>query len=224
MPIEATPAFDQLAVGRDRMPWLRCGAASTPKLGQLIEYRIWSIHDVPQAPKSRPTRTFSDAWVEQLESRAVVERPHLMDREHITQTNVRRLLGKPPYGRLPAAEEVKRTRENLPYLVVRDLIEREKIGAARKLLAAIPLEYLSDPLVLRLLKMLAQPKVKIREKQDIDRQKDYDWLRDHAQEYTGRWVALHNGQLLAAAATLRDISEKLKVLRLSRPPLLHRIK
>lgn len=220
MPIEAVGAFDQLAVERDRTPRRRCEAASTPELGKLAERWYLSTQDATQVLVPRPTRILR----KQLESLAPGVKQVLVDQEPISQTNVQRLRSMHAQRALPtAADDVERTRENLPYLVVRDLIEREKIGAARKLLAALPLEYLSDPLLLRLLKTLAQPIVKTSQKRDVDRQKDYEWLRDHAQEYTGQWVALHEGQLLAASETLRDISEKVKALRLSHPPLLHRI-
>jgi hypothetical protein len=121
-------------------------------------------------------------------------------------------------------EEGERIRENLTYLVVRDLIERDKIRTARELLSGLPLDYLSDPLVLRLLKTLAPPIAKQSKKLDIDRQKDYAWLRDHGREYTGHWLALDDGRLVAKAATLRDIRAKVKALRLSHPPLLHQVK
>jgi hypothetical protein len=121
-------------------------------------------------------------------------------------------------------DDEERIRENLTYLVVRDLIERDKVSAARELLSGLPLEYLSDPLILRLLRILARPIVKKSDKQDTDRQKDYAWLRDHARDYTGQWLALDDGRLVAVAATLRDIRAKLKALRLSHPPLLHQVK
>jgi hypothetical protein len=35
------------------------------------------------------------------------------------------------------------------------------------------------------------------------------WLRDHADEYAGRWVALQEGTLLAAAATAREVWDSL---------------
>ena len=222
MPIEAVGEFQQLAAKRDPTPWLRQEAVSTPKLGKLNQRWYFSNQHTTPILVGRPTGSVS----EPLDSFALVGRRVFTDWELPSQTNLpRMLLAIHPQRAWPTvANDEERVRENLTYLVVRDLIEREQIGAARKLLAGLPLEYLSDPLVRRLLKTLAQPVVKVRQKQDVDRQKDYDWLRDHAREYAGQWVALHEGQLLAASATLRDISEKVKALRLSHPPLLHLIK
>ncbi len=221
MAIEAVGPFQQLAVKRDPTPWLQQEVVSAPTPGKLNQWWNLSVLGTKPICPARSTGILS----EPLDSFAMAVQQIFTHREPLSQKNLPRLLAiRPQHALLTAANDEERIRENLTYLVVRDLIEREQVGAARKLLAGLPLEYLSDPLVRRLLKTLAQPVVKARQKQDIDRQKDYDWLRDHAREYAGQWVALHEGQLLAASATLRDISEKVKALRLSHPPLLHLIK
>jgi hypothetical protein len=69
--------------------------------------------------------------------------------------------------------------------------------------------------------MLAVPVTKISRKRDVDRTLDYQWIRDHAKDYRGQWVALDNGQLLAAAASLRELLDRVKTLRLEHRPLLH---
>ena len=42
-----------------------------------------------------------------------------------------------------------------------------------------------------------------------DRELDFHWLRDHAGEYAGQWVALRGGHLLGAAATLVELQKRL---------------
>jgi len=37
------------------------------------------------------------------------------------------------------------------------------------------------------------------------RRKDFDWLRNHAAPYRGQWVALKDGELVAAAATVAEL-------------------
>ena len=41
-------------------------------------------------------------------------------------------------------------------------------------------------------------------------QADHAWLRTHADEYRGQWVALREGVLLAAAATVRELESCLE--------------
>lgn len=220
MPIEAVGAFEQLAAKPAPTLWLRQEAVSTPELGKL-NLRMVSVLDTAPIPRPRLIGVFSES----PESFALLGRQVFTDREPLRRSNLARVVDLSRQHRLTrAANDEERIRENLTYCVVRDLIEREKIGRARELLAALPLEYLNDPLVFRLLKTLARPTVRRSEKHDTDRQKDFNWLRDHAQEYRGQWVALHEGQLITTAATLKELSQKVKTFRLSHPPLLHRIK
>jgi hypothetical protein len=117
-----------------------------------------------------------------------------------------------------AAEHIEIT-----YRVALSLMEREQITLARKVLDALPVGQLGDPMIIRLRKMLAVPVTKLSRRQDIDRAPDYQWIRDHAQDYRGQWVALDNGQLLGAATSLRELLERIKPLRSEHRPLLHQI-
>src|SRR5262245_56814410 len=38
-----------------------------------------------------------------------------------------------------------------------------------------------------------------------DRSREYQWLRDHAREYVGQWVALEGDQLVASGATAVEV-------------------
>jgi hypothetical protein len=111
----------------------------------------------------------------------------------------------------------------ITFRVVLSLMEREQITLARKALDSLPVGQLSDPMIVRLRKMLAAPVTKTSQKRDIDRTLDYQWIRDHAQDYRGQWVALDKGELLAAAASLRELLDRVKPLRLEHRPLLHQI-
>lgn len=219
MPLEPVGAFQQLAVEHDSKRWLQHGAASEPKLGIL--YECWDLSSQGTTPISVQQRAC--IFRDQVENPAP-ERQIFADPDPVSQTKLLRLVSH-PHRMLPTSvDDEERIRENLTYLVLRDLIERDKVSVARELLSGLPHEYLSDPLVLRLFRTLARPIVKKSKKQDIDRQKDYAWLRDHGRDYIGQWVALDNGQLVTVSPTLREIRAKLKALRLSHPPLLHRVK
>ena len=39
----------------------------------------------------------------------------------------------------------------------------------------------------------------------LDPRPNYEWLKKNAQEYCGKWVGLHNGELVAAADTLEEV-------------------
>ena len=58
---------------------------------------------------------------------------------------------------------------------------------------------------------------------DIDRKKDYEWIRENALSYRGQWVALDRGQLLVADKSLGVLLERIKKIELEYRPLLHRI-
>ena len=109
------------------------------------------------------------------------------------------------------------------YRVALSLMEREQIALARKTLDALSVGQLGDPMIMRLRKMLAVPVTKTSQKRDIDRALDYQWIRDHAEDYRGQWIALDNGQLLAAAASLRELLDCVKPLSPEHRPLLHQI-
>ena len=111
----------------------------------------------------------------------------------------------------------------ITFRVALSLMEREQITLARKALDALPVGLLADPIIIRLRKMLAVPITKTSQKRDTDRTLDYQWIRDHAQDYRGQWVALDNGQLLGAAPSLRELLDRVKPLHSELRPLLHQI-
>lgn len=114
--------------------------------------------------------------------------------------------------------------EAVPYLaLVRSLLEREDLEAARKMLDAMPLEVSETREARRLKKLLALPRVAVSETCDVDRTREYRWLRDHWQEYRGQWVALEGDRIAAAARSLKELRERLKALNLATPPLVHRL-
>lgn len=220
MPLGAIGAFNQLAVELDPTPWLRGKATGEPRFKRVHECRCLSIQD--RVSITEPQRTGN--FTEHGEFFVRVVKQDFADPDPTSQTNMPRLGRRPQSVIRSAMDEDERIRENLTYLVVRDLIERDKIGTARELLSGLPLDYLNDPLVLRLLRTLAPPIAKQSKKQDIDRQKDYAWLRDHGREYAGQWLALEDGRLVAVAATLHDLRAKVKALCLNHSPLLHQVK
>ncbi|MBI2160203.1 MAG: tetratricopeptide repeat protein [Candidatus Rokubacteria bacterium] len=117
------------------------------------------------------------------------------------------------------------TRSKLvPYLaLVRSLLERDEIAAARNVLDAVPLDASDQPEMRRLKRLLAPPRVTVSRARDVDRTREYRWLQDHWQEHRGQWVAVDGDSMLASAGSLKELRETLKALNVTRPPLVHRI-
>jgi hypothetical protein len=117
------------------------------------------------------------------------------------------------------------TRSKLvPYLaLVRRLLERDEIVAARNVLDAVPLDISDQSEARRLKRLLAPPRVTVTRARDVDRTREFRWLRDHWQDYRGRWVAVDGDTVLASADSLKELRRTLKELNVTRPPLVHRI-
>lgn len=58
---------------------------------------------------------------------------------------------------------------------------------------------------------------------DRPRDAEFAWLKEHAQEYPGHWVALDGVNLLGSALRLKDLLQQLGSLVQERNPLFHRV-
>ncbi len=113
--------------------------------------------------------------------------------------------------------------ETPPYLALaRDLIQRDDIAGARKMLDAAPSD--ADTLELRRLRiLLSPPNIARTTAVDTDRSREYQSLTRHWSEYRGQWVAVDGDDIVASAETLKGLREVLKTLHLRKPPLVHRL-
>ena len=106
--------------------------------------------------------------------------------------------------------------------LARQLLARDQVLAARKLVATIPSEYV--PASLRRLRVaLAEPVVRRRLPARARHSGDIDWLRRNARSYSGKWVALADGELIAADRSLAALRRRLRELAPKIKPLLHRL-
>jgi hypothetical protein len=71
--------------------------------------------------------------------------------------------------------------------------------------------------------VVALPRVKAVLVVDRPRDAEFGWLREHAPEYAGQWVALDGARLLAAAAKLSDLLRQLGPHVRQRDLLFHRV-
>lgn len=109
-------------------------------------------------------------------------------------------------------------RSNLPLAsVIWAMVERQQIRAARELLTYLP----DEPQYERLRTLVRPPTTSNSAYRDVDRTADYIWLREHGNEYAGRWVALSGGALLTSANSLRELRQQLRANPPESLPLIH---
>ena len=67
---------------------------------------------------------------------------------------------------------------------------------------------------------MTPPRTRLLDRRDRDRQPELSWLRTHAQDYPGQWLALDGHTLIASAPTLRQLLHSLPPT-LDPRPLVH---
>jgi hypothetical protein len=90
--------------------------------------------------------------------------------------------------------------------VIWSLVENQRTRAARVLLRQLPDDRRYD----QVKTLLRQPTTSTSPRRDRNRAREYEWLRQHANEYRGRWVAVSGAGLVATAHTLRDLRQRLQ--------------
>jgi hypothetical protein len=106
---------------------------------------------------------------------------------------------------------------------IRDLIQKDHILTARRMLDLIPAAASEEPAVARLRRVLTPPTVRPSARTDVSRSQAYEWLRRHAHEHRGRWVALGEDGLIASAPTLKELRTRLETLAPAQQPLIHKL-
>jgi hypothetical protein len=121
--------------------------------------------------------------------------------------------------RKPTQEETRSYRDR-----IRELVEQDRVGAARALLAEA-LEHSDSGEDLSLWReILAPARVsKSSKERDFDRSPEMHWLAQHGREYRGKWVALLGEELLAHSTSLKTVVAALEKNKPKRRPLLHYI-
>jgi hypothetical protein len=121
--------------------------------------------------------------------------------------------------------KIARNHVGEPYVPrIRALLEAADLRGARHLLAEALENGSLEPELNRLEKLLAPPRFELRPASDFDRSAEIHWLKEHANEYRGRWVALLGPDLLAHAPTLDELMTKLDSIPREARALLHRIR
>jgi len=107
--------------------------------------------------------------------------------------------------------------------MLRQLLADHRVLAARKLADALPPDQALDESLRRLLIVLAAPVVRRRLPARAKGSDNLEWLRRNAGSHAGRWVALVDGELLAADDSLAALRRKLAEVAPHANPFLHRL-
>lgn len=107
--------------------------------------------------------------------------------------------------------------------LVRELVEDERVGAARALLASEPPATLRVGELASWSRVLAPPCAVPSAHRTVDRTVDYDWLSRKSDPYRGEWVAIADGTVLSHAETLRALLGSLSHEQRSRA-VVHKIR
>ena len=111
-----------------------------------------------------------------------------------------------------------------PYAaLLRALVEADELRSARALMALVPKDGRATQTLMTIFRLLTPPTVRTVAQVDGDRAADYRWLKEHSHEYKGQWVAIHLGELLRIAPTLRELKAELQELAPRVRPLIHHI-
>jgi len=114
--------------------------------------------------------------------------------------------------------------DRLPYVaLIRGMLDRDQVAAARALLSVALAELPSAPELLRTARVLAVPKSARRSVRDVERTTEYSWLTSHAAAYRGKWVAVVGNELIASAGSLKELLQSLKSSGRETEALIHRV-
>lgn len=103
---------------------------------------------------------------------------------------------------------------------IRSLVEEGQIYEAMKLLKTADALVPADS---KIREILGPPRIKKSDERDVDRSAEFRWLKMHAANYQGKWVALVEESLVASSDSLRELLSKLDLLRFERQPLIHHL-
>ncbi len=105
--------------------------------------------------------------------------------------------------------------------IARELISREQITAARRILKTLLPEHV-DESARRLMAVLEEPVLRQPRPARSGTSDEMQWLRHHSAEHHGRWVALIGSDLIDSDANLTAMVSRLRNQQLSKSPFLHR--
>jgi len=106
---------------------------------------------------------------------------------------------------------------------IRTLLHSGDFRGARALVAEAREHGSMEPELEKLEKLVAPPTYKLSPARGFDRSAEIQWLKEHAEEYRGEWVALIGSELLGHSSELRDLMKHLRAEAPEIPALLQYI-
>ncbi len=104
------------------------------------------------------------------------------------------------------------------------LLSQARVASARKRLNEAVRKFPANRDLADLLKVVSPGRVESRDERFRYLDEDVAWLKRNRASYSGQWVALLGGELLAAADTLRDVLASLRERdELEEPPLIQKV-
>lgn len=107
---------------------------------------------------------------------------------------------------------------------IRSLIAEERISSARLLADGAVRRHPDSEELKKLQEVLYPGEVTRRHLPDSSHRSNMEWLTQHQDEHRGKWVALLDGQLIAANTDLGVLMAALRPLASDRRPLIHHIR
>jgi Family of unknown function (DUF5678) len=105
---------------------------------------------------------------------------------------------------------------------IREHVERDEVGAARRVLAEALQAGSDEPRLKSWAEILAPAKILgFSPPAETDRSAELRWFREHAKDYHGEWVAVLDDDLLAHAPTYEELRAQLDELKPARSPFAH---
>ncbi|MBI3909932.1 MAG: hypothetical protein HY320_03250 [Armatimonadetes bacterium] len=120
----------------------------------------------------------------------------------------------------PSTSDEDRLREDLARL--RAMLEQGDIEGARAFIKELEARWPDSEAVRHFARVLAPPKV-IRSDAPAGRSyaRERAWLREHAREYPGCWLAVHGDRLITADPSLKVVLGKVREIPGAEDALLH---
>jgi hypothetical protein len=101
---------------------------------------------------------------------------------------------------------------------VRALLEEGRISEAKRLV-----ESTGDLLPTSLREIFAPPRITKVDERDVDRTREYRWLKANASRFRGKWVAVAGDDLVLSTDSLKELLAHLRDIQTPFEPLIHRI-
>lgn len=125
------------------------------------------------------------------------------------------------------AEPIKNPREETPETYIarlRDLVERQHVASARRLVQEARQRFPEDPALARWHELLSPAKLLGRSPASgVDRTVEIQWLDTYGPAYKGEWLAVSGSRLLGHSRNLQELVSMLEGNPAQLRPLLHYI-